>query len=276
MLMVWCVVTSSAIAKTAKDDFDRYDIDKLTNGVPGDEHWSARWEDHTTEGDETQQGLWTITEDTGVKESQGYSLDVHTAKMNYHTIHTEGVKGRKIVIQADVKFETTDKPLFGINAPFVGLRINVFPDWWEGIGLYDDRKDENFCLVRRGHDVIGVFDPSKDGEPDFGIVGWIMNSKVGGIDSKGDIPDAWESEWITLILTLEDNGDFYQMTGAVEVDGEVLYESEDPYVTKVESGTEIYAGFTNGFHPLDGKMTTAELSSLSMVTVDNFSIKSSR
>ncbi|MEM6885133.1 MAG: hypothetical protein AAF571_08875, partial [Verrucomicrobiota bacterium] len=233
VVIVGCLLTFQCLISSIQAQHYQLDFEAYEDGeVPAAAQWSAKWDPN----DETQRLLWRVLAGAGQQGSKAYALDTSQAKHSYVSVYSKGVTsepgpGETIVIKADFKFTTTDQTPLVPNVPVVGLRITASNQWWENEGgAY------NFCIIRRSNAAIGVQDPALMGQ-NGNISGWILNPEIGGSGTSNEVPKAWESNWMTLTVTLLDNGSHYQATMFLSSNGKVLYRSEKPMDTDFPSGS---------------------------------------
>lgn len=255
-----------AQAQEINIDFDSY----VADTAPDRTEWQSRWEADAPEGDPTQRNLWK-TSANGRDGGQGFALDVKTAHRMNVTMYQTGITapaGKSLQIKADVQFVAKKEAPSIPNTSFIGVRIHTVPEWWR-----DQGKAQGFYLARKDESALSVFDPSLKGPPTFGFGGPVANTTVESPDAPNDDPDTWTSKWVTLTMTLTDNGTTYQGSCTLECDGEVLYTSQEPWDTEIPVGTEIFGGLDNGFDTAPDGTSTAQAAGVTSVTVDNFSLK---
>ncbi len=244
-------------------DFESYQ----SGQQPSADYWKMKW----LSDDESQRNLWRVFSGVGRNGTKGLSLDVNQAKREYNSVFAQGVQadsgpGNIITITADFRFTSSGATPSEFHASIAGIRIADSDEWW--------RPGHYFCIARRGNNAVGAWDPANRAlDEGRSITGWITNPQIGGKATKADVPMQWESDWITLTVTLMDNGSSYQSTLYISCNGKVLYQSKRPFDTKLPSGAVIYAGVTNGYNNAPVETVMAEAVGVSKVVADNFSLK---
>lgn len=184
-------------------------------------------------------------------------------KKNSSAVYSEGISiprgvGNKVIIRTKFAFTITGEDLQsevkGANIPIVGLLAMNSPKWYEG-------PRTAYHIVRRHNGFWGYRATKLDG--------WVGNQKLGFANDSGN---AGSSGWNTMELVLIDNGVTYDAHFYVyDASGEVLLTAE-PHPTKLESGSMIYAGYTNGWDMPTGE-TMASTAKVDEVKLDDLEIK---
>lgn len=240
----------TGFAELTHDDFES----GHTLGMPPS-GWSTTQD---TNSIPPQTNLFTVEAGVGRDGSQGLSLDVTQAKLNYKTMNSNGVSGTTLYLSADFQIATTGEALTnapsGVNDPFIGPIVSTTPDWSSTVGSI-------FSVARRADDFFGFRVP---GSP-F-VDGYVGNSTIGLAPGL----TASTSDWFTITMTLTDAGSGW--TGFMEAfaadDTLPFYTSPTyPLSFAFTTGAPLYGGFTTSWNA-DGEAVGA-VAKVSAVTVDN-------